>query len=87
MSNSYLTYTVVEVMCSSKVPLCICCSAEDGKTCEGSSELGLGFPSGPLSQVSGKMDLRFQVSKFPGFRWFSLVAQLEQPLETETQDY
>jgi hypothetical protein len=33
------------------------------------------------------MDLHFQVSKFPGFSWFSLVAQLEQPLETETQDY
>jgi hypothetical protein len=33
------------------------------------------------------MDLHFQVSKFPGFNWFPVVAQLEQPLETDIQDY
>ena len=29
------------------------------------------------------MDLRCQVSEFPGFRWFSVVSQVEQPPETE----
>jgi hypothetical protein len=47
----------------------------------------LGFYLGPFSQVSRKTDLHFQVSKFPGFSRFSVVAQLEQPLETEMQDY
>jgi hypothetical protein len=30
------------------------------------------------------MDLHFQVSELPGFSSFLVVAQLEQPLETET---
>ena len=33
------------------------------------------------------MDLRCRVSEFPGFRWFSVLAQLEQPPETEMQEY
>ena len=37
------------------------------------------------------MDLRFQVSAFSGFNRFSVVAQVEQPLEpemeTEMEDY
>jgi hypothetical protein len=33
------------------------------------------------------MDLHFQVPNFPGFHWFLVVAQLEQLLETERQDY
>jgi hypothetical protein len=36
-----------------------------------------------VSMVSRKMDLNFQVSKCLGFSWFSVAAQLEQPLETE----
>jgi hypothetical protein len=46
-----------------------------------------GFHPGPFSQVSRKVDLYSQVSMFPSFSSFSVVAQLEQPLETETQDY
>ena len=33
------------------------------------------------------MDLGYQISNFPGFSEFSVVAQLEQPLETKMQDY
>jgi hypothetical protein len=33
------------------------------------------------------MDLHFQVPNFPGFDCFLVVAQLEQLLETERQDY
>jgi len=37
--------------------------------------------------VSSKMDLGFQVPNFQGFYWFSVVAQVEQPLESQIQDY
>ena len=47
----------------------------------------LGFHPGLFRQVSGKMDLGYQISKFPGFSEFPMVAQLEQPLETKMQEY
>ena len=40
-----------------------------------------------VRRIAEKMDQCFQMSKFPGFSKFPVVAQVEQPLETETNDY
>ena len=37
--------------------------------------------------VSGKWDLGFQVSRFPGFYWFLLVFEVQKPVETKMQVY
>ena len=44
---------------------------------------------GPFSRVSVRMVLRLQVAKFSRFSlvFGTVVAQLEQPLESEIQDY
>ena len=47
----------------------------------------LSFHPGLSRQVSGKMDLGYQISKFLDFSEFLVVAQLEQPLETKMQEY
>jgi len=36
-----------------------------------------------LWEVSGNLDIGFQISWFPGFYWFLQVSQVEKPLETE----
>ena len=38
-------------------------------------------------EVSEKWDMGVHVPKFPGFHWFSWVAQVEKPLETNLHDY
>ena len=40
-----------------------------------------------VRRIKEKMDLCLQISRFPGFSKFPVVAQVEQPLETETNDY
>ena len=46
----------------------------------------LGFYLGPSIWFLGKMNLHLQISKFPGFSKFLVIAQLWQPLETEMED-
>ena len=38
-------------------------------------------------EVSGNLDIGFQISRFPGFYQFLWVSQVEKPLETEMLKY
>ena len=47
----------------------------------------IGFFTLSSHEVSWKRDMGFQVSMFSGFLWFSEVAWVEKPLETEMLNY
>jgi len=40
-----------------------------------------------VHRVSEKWDISFRMSKFPGFQWFFMVAQLEQPSDFKFHVY
>jgi hypothetical protein len=44
-------------------------------------------PESTLQEVSGKVDIGFQVSTFLGFHWFLSVATVGKPVETKMTNY